>query len=64
MSVEMVAQLDELFRRKPGRCRVELKLPAEFGELSGTRDLRVEPDDELLTELRQLCGDAAVSLVQ
>ncbi|MGH9788077.1 MAG: DNA polymerase III subunit alpha, partial [Candidatus Acidiferrales bacterium] len=64
ISVETVAQLDALFRRKPGRCRVELKLPAEFGELSGARDVRVEPDDELLTQLRQLCGDAAVSLVQ
>jgi len=64
MSVETVARLDELFRRKPGRCRVELKLPAEFGELSGARDVRVEPDDELMTQLRQLCGDAAVSLVQ
>ncbi len=64
VSVETVAKLDELFRRKPGRCRVELKLPAEFGELSGARDVRVEPDDELLTQLRQLCGAAAVSLVQ
>ena len=64
MSVETVAQLDELFRRKPGRCRVELKLPAEFGELSGARDVRVEPDDELLTQLRQLCGATSVSLVQ
>jgi len=64
MSVETVAQLDELFRRKPGRCQVELKLPAEFGVLSGARDVRVEPDDELLAQLRQLCGDASVSLVQ
>ncbi|MGH9777622.1 MAG: DNA polymerase III subunit alpha, partial [Candidatus Acidiferrales bacterium] len=64
ISVETVAQLDELFRSKPGRCRVELKLPAEFGELSGARDVRVEPDDELLTQLRQLCGATSVSLVQ
>ncbi len=64
MSVETVTRLDELFRRKPGRSQVELKLPAEFGELRGARDLRVQVDDELVSELKLLCGESAVSLLQ
>ncbi len=64
ISVDTVARLDDLFRRKPGRSPVELKLPPEFGELSGARDLRVQLDDELVSELKQLCGDSAVNLVQ
>ncbi|HSC77343.1 MAG TPA: DNA polymerase III subunit alpha [Candidatus Acidoferrales bacterium] len=63
ISVDTVARLDDLFRRKPGRSPVELKLPPEFGELSGARDLRVQLDDELVSELKQLCGDSAVNLV-
>jgi hypothetical protein len=64
ISVDTVARLDDLFRRKPGRSPVELKLPPEFGELSGARDLRVQLDDELVSELKLLCGDSAVNLVQ
>ncbi len=64
ISVETVTRLDELLRRKPGRSRVELKLPPEFGELSGARDLRVQVDDELVSELKLLCGESAVNLVQ
>ncbi|HXE75921.1 MAG TPA: DNA polymerase III subunit alpha [Candidatus Xenobia bacterium] len=63
ISVDTVARLDDLFRRKPGRSLVEFKLPAEFGELSGARDVRVQVDDELVSELKQLCGDSAVNLV-
>ena len=63
MSVETIERLEALFRRKPGRCRVEFKLPPEFGEHRGGREVRVQVDDELLAELKGLCGEAAVSLV-
>jgi len=62
MSVETIERLDALFQRKPGRCRVEFKLPPELGEHRGGKEVRVALDDELLAELKGLCGEAAVFL--
>jgi len=62
MSPDTIERLDALFRRKPGRCRVEFKLPPELGQHRGGRDVRVALDDELLAELKGLCGETAVSL--
>lgn len=39
--------------QKPGRWRVEAKLPS---------DIKIQPSDELLTRLGTLCGDDAVQL--
>ncbi|MGH9862438.1 MAG: OB-fold nucleic acid binding domain-containing protein, partial [Candidatus Acidiferrales bacterium] len=59
---QTIERLEALFRRKPGRCRVEFKLPPEFGEHTGGKDVRIQVDDELLSELRGLCGESAVHL--
>ncbi|MFQ5777704.1 MAG: DNA polymerase III subunit alpha, partial [Terriglobia bacterium] len=64
MSVETLVRLEHVFRRKPGPSRVEFKLPPEYGEHLGGKDVRVQVDDELLRELKGLCGETAVSLVQ
>jgi len=63
LNPETIERLDLLFQRKPGRSLVEFRLPAEFGQLSGGKEVRIQVDDELLTELKGLCGEAAVSLV-
>ncbi|MBI4467022.1 MAG: DNA polymerase III subunit alpha [Acidobacteria bacterium] len=63
ISVETIERLEALFRRKPGRSRVEFKLPPEFGVHRGGKDVRVRLDEELLAELRGLCGESSVSLV-
>ncbi len=63
MSADTIGQLEALFRRKPGRSRVEFKLPPELGEHRGGRDVRVSVDDELISELKGLCGETAVSLL-
>ena len=63
LNPETIERLDLLFQRKPGRALVEFRLPAEFGQLSGGKEVRIQVDDELMTELKGLCGEAAVSLV-
>jgi hypothetical protein len=63
MNLDTISRLDELFRRKPGPSPVVFKLPAELGVHHGGRDVRVRLDDELLAELRGLCGEQAVSLL-
>ncbi len=60
LNPQTIERLEALFRRKPGRCRVEFKLPPEFGEHTGGKDVRIQVDDELLSELRGLCGESAV----
>jgi len=62
MNADTIERLDALFQRKPGRCRVEFRLPPELGEHSGGKDVRVALDDEMLKELKTLCGESAVSL--
>jgi DNA polymerase-3 subunit alpha len=63
LTPETIDRLDVLFRRKPGQSAVEFELPPEFGEHQGGREVRVQVDEELLTELKGLCGEKAVSLV-
>jgi DNA polymerase-3 subunit alpha len=63
LNPETIERLDLLFQRKPGPARVEFRLPPEFGQLSGGKEVRIQVDDELLTELKGLCGETAVSLV-
>jgi DNA polymerase-3 subunit alpha len=60
---ETIERLDRLFQRKPGRSRVEFHLPPEFGQVSGGKEVRIRVDDELITELKGLCGESAVSVV-
>ncbi|MBI4462695.1 MAG: DNA polymerase III subunit alpha, partial [Acidobacteria bacterium] len=62
----MVERLLDLFARKPGPTAVAFEL--EQGRdyrvrLDPRQPLRVQPDDELLGQLRSLCGDDAVSLL-
>jgi DNA polymerase-3 subunit alpha len=63
LTPETIERIDLLFQRKPGSAPVEFKLPPEFGVHSGGRDVRVQIDDELLAELKGLCGEGAVSVV-
>ena len=63
LNPETIERIDVLFRRKPGPSPVEFKLPPEFGEHQGGRKVRVQVDEELLTELRGLCGEKAISVV-
>jgi hypothetical protein len=58
-----IERIDVLFRRKPGQSPVEFKLPPEFGEHQGGRKVRVQVDEELLTELKGLCGEKAISVM-
>ncbi len=64
ITAETIDRLEALFRRKPGRSLVELRLPPEVGAQEAGRNLRVQADEELLSELKTLCGESAVSLVQ
>ncbi|MDA2913949.1 DNA polymerase III subunit alpha [Acidobacteriia bacterium AH_259_A11_L15] len=64
MSVETINRLEALFRRKPGRSRVEFKLPPELGVHRGGRDVRVNVDEEFLAEVKGLCGETSISLLQ
>ena len=59
---EIIARLDLLFESKPGPVRVEFRLPPEFGEHRGGKEVRIQVDDEILAALRGLCGESAVSL--
>ncbi|MCH6553122.1 MAG: zinc-binding dehydrogenase, partial [Acidobacteria bacterium] len=64
ITTETIDRLDALFRRKPGHSPVEFRLPPEVGAQEAGRNLRVQADEELLSELKTLCGESAVSLVQ
>ncbi|MFB3126676.1 MAG: OB-fold nucleic acid binding domain-containing protein, partial [Candidatus Acidiferrales bacterium] len=64
ITAETIDRLDALFRRKPGHSPVEFRLPPEVGAQEAGRNLRVQADEELLSELKTLCGESAVSLVQ
>ena len=64
ITAETIDRLDALFRRKPGHSPVEFRLPPEVGAQGAGRNLRVQADEELLSELKTLCGERAVSLVQ
>ena len=64
ITAETIDRLEALFRRKPGRSPVEFRLPPEVGAQGAGRNLRVQADEELLSELKTLCGESAVSLVQ
>ena len=64
ITAETIDRLEALFRRKPGRSPVEFRLPPEVGAQEAGRNLRVQADEELLSELKTLCGESAVSLVQ
>ncbi len=62
----LVEQLLELFQRKPGRAAVafELEHSQEYRvRLDPRQPLRVEPDEELLGQVRSLCGADAVSVM-
>jgi DNA polymerase-3 subunit alpha len=66
VSTGMVERLLELFERKPGRVAVALELEQARDyrvRLDPQQPLRVEADEELLTQLRSLCGESAVSLL-
>jgi DNA polymerase-3 subunit alpha len=64
ITAETIDRLEALFRRKPGHSPVEFRLPPEVGAQEAGRNLRVQADEELLAELKTLCGESAVSLVQ
>ena len=64
ITAETIDRLEALFRRKPGHSPVEFRLPPEVGAQEAGRNLRVQADEELLSELKTLCGESAVSLVQ
>ncbi len=64
ITAETIDRLEALFRRKPGHSPVEFRLPPEVGAREAGRNLRVQADEELLSELKTLCGESAVSLVQ
>ena len=64
ITAETIDRLEALFRRKPGHSPVEFRLPPEVGAQEAGRNLRVQADEELLAELKTLCGERAVSLVQ
>jgi DNA polymerase-3 subunit alpha len=64
ITTETIDRLEALFRRKPGHSPVEFRLPPEVGAQEAGRNLRVQADEELLAELKTLCGESAVSLVQ
>lgn len=63
VSVESIGQLQQILSRKPGASPVEFRLPSVYGRHEAGREVRVNPDDELLREIRTLCGPKAVSLV-
>ncbi len=63
ISPDTIERLEQLFQQKPGPARVEFKLPPEFGEHRGGKEIRIRLDDELLSQLKALCGESAVSLV-
>ena len=60
-----VAELVNLFRQKPGSCRVafELEQPRDYRVLfEPRREWRVNPDEDFLERLRSICGESAVEL--
>ena len=61
--VENIGRLNAALLAKPGLSPVEFRLPAAYGEHEAGREVRVNPDEELLNEIRALCGPQAVSLV-
>jgi DNA polymerase-3 subunit alpha len=63
VSVEGIGQLQQALSRKPGASPVEFRLPAVYGRHEVDSEVRVNPDEELLQEIRALCGSRAVSLV-
>ncbi len=63
VSVESIGQLQQALSRKPGTSPVEFRLPSVYGRHEAGKEVRVNPDDELLQEIRMLCGPQAVSLV-
>ena len=64
MDAGSVEKLGPLLERFPGPSPVEFRLPEGFGRHQAGREVSVMPDDELLRELRALCGENAVSLVR
>ena len=63
VSADAILRLDEVLSRRPGSSLVEFRLPASYGTLEAVREVRVSPDEELLEEIRSLCGKKAVLLV-
>jgi DNA polymerase-3 subunit alpha len=57
-------RLGEIFRNKPGSCRIAFELIRPDGAVATLESAqRVDPDAELLASVRKLCGPASVEMV-
>ncbi len=63
VGIEIVDRLQELFSKRPGRCRVEFELVNRAGETARFEaDNRVQADGQLAEAVREICGPDAVTL--
>src|ERR1700692_4088179 len=64
MDARILDELKALFAGKPGSCAVAFDLISSEGAVATLRaDQRVRPDQDLVREVRKLCGEDAVELV-
>ncbi len=58
-------KLQELFRTRPGPCRVAFELVSADGAVATLQTARrIAPDAELVDKVRQMCGPESVQVVQ
>ncbi len=57
--------LQDLFASKPGTCRILFELVGGDGAVATLQvERRVDPDDELLEKIQEMCGPNAVELIR
>ena len=65
LSSNALDRLDDLFTRRPGRCRVSFELVKDDGsEATFEASSAVQADQELVNHVRDICGVDSVALVQ
>jgi DNA polymerase III subunit alpha len=65
MDTGALDRLQELFRSRPGRCRVAFELVKEDGtEATLEAGSAVEADSELVERVREICGSESVAVVE
>jgi DNA polymerase III alpha subunit len=65
MDTGALDRLQELFRSRPGRCRVAFELVKEDGtEATLEAGSAVEADSELVERVREICGSESVAVLE